>query len=225
MQDADIMWFRNPFPHFYADTNFQISCDRFWGNPADLENAPNGGFNYVKSSDQTIRFYKFWYESRELYPDKHDQDVLNMIKHSPMIKEIGLEIKFLDTAYFGGFCQPKDLNLVCTMHANCCAGLDNKIHDLKIMLDDWRNYTSLPENVRRKRLPSWSVPQRCGYVLVFHSSSQSLKSPCFFHCAYTLIHVCIDLFLFIIFFAVLLRLLISTHQERRMLMQGDERME
>ncbi|EYU37475.1 hypothetical protein ABFS82_01G049200 [Erythranthe guttata] len=160
--DADIMWFRNPFPHFYSDTNFQISCDRFWGNPIDLDNSPNGGFNYVKSTNQTIAFYKFWYESRELYPGIHDQDVLNMIKHSPVIKEIGLEIKFLDTAYFGGFCQPKELDSVCTMHANCCAGLDNKIHDIKILLDDWRYYLSLPEDVRKNRPPSWSVPQSCG---------------------------------------------------------------
>lgn len=87
--------------------------------PSDLNNAPNGGFNYAKSSNQTIEFYKFWYKSRQLYPRKHDQDVLNKIKYKPFLREIGSEIKFLDTAYFGGFCQPsKDLNLVCTMHAN-----------------------------------------------------------------------------------------------------------
>lgn len=163
VQDADIMWLRNPFPHFYSDTDFQISCDRYEGNPSDMKNAPNGGFNYVKSSTRTIKFYKFWYKSRERYPGNHDQDVLNNIKYDPFIKKIGLEIKFLDTAYFGGFCEPsKDLNLVCTMHANCCAGLDNKIHDLKILLDDWRNYLSLPETVRKAQPPSWSVPQSCG---------------------------------------------------------------
>lgn len=164
MQDADIMWLRNPFPHFYSDADFQISCDRYKGNPSDMKNAPNGGFYYVKSSTRTIKFYKFWYESRKHYPGNHDQDVLNKIKYDPLIKEMGLEIKFLDTAYFGGFCQPsKDLNLVCTMHANCCAGLDNKIHDLKILLHDWRNYLSLPETaVRKGQPPSWSVPQSCG---------------------------------------------------------------
>lgn len=163
LQDADIMWLRNPFPHFYTDTDFQISCDSFRGNPSDLNNAPNGGFNYVKSSNKTIKFYKFWYESRQRYPRKHDQDVLNEIKFDPYVREIGLEMKFLDTAYFGGFCEPsKDLNLACTMHANCCAGLDNKIHDLKILLQDWGNYLSLQQSVRREKPPSWSVPQSCG---------------------------------------------------------------
>ncbi|KAL3650991.1 hypothetical protein CASFOL_007394 [Castilleja foliolosa] len=156
--DADIMWLRNPFPHFYTDTNFQISCDSYGGNPTDLRNAPNGGFNYVKSANQTIDFYKFWYESRVRYPGKHDQDVLNKIKYDPFVRDINLEIKFLDTVYFGGFCQPsKDLNLVCTMHANCCAGLDNKIHDLRILLDDWKNYLSLQENVRKTNTTSWSA--------------------------------------------------------------------
>ncbi|GER34372.1 nucleotide-diphospho-sugar transferase family protein, partial [Striga asiatica] len=169
--DADIMWLRNPFPHFYTDTNFQISCDSFGGNSTDLQNAPNGGFNYVKSGAQTIKFYKFWYESRKKYSGKHDQDVLNKIKFDPFVKGIGLKIKFLDTVYFGGFCQPsKDLNLVCTMHANCCAGLDNKIHDLRILLDDWKNYTSLQEDVRKRKSHSWSVPQSCGPRSFHHHS-------------------------------------------------------
>ncbi|KAK4486258.1 hypothetical protein RD792_008928 [Penstemon davidsonii] len=161
--DADIMWLRNPFPQFYPNTNFQVSCDKFQGNPFDLNNAPNTGLMYVKSSNQTIEFFKFWYKSREIYSAKHDQDALNMLKHDPFLREIGFQFKFLDTAYFGGFCQPsKNLNLVHTMHANCCAGLDNKIHDLKILLQDWSSYISLPENERDSHPPSWTVPQSCG---------------------------------------------------------------
>ncbi|XXG60176.1 hypothetical protein AAC387_Pa04g2143 [Persea americana] len=109
--DADIMWFRDPFPRFHTDADFQIACDRFLGNSFDLNNMPNGGFNYVKSSNRTIEFYKFWYSSREAYPGKHDQDVLNYIKFYPFLSEIGLKMRFLDTAFFGGFCEPsRDLN-------------------------------------------------------------------------------------------------------------------
>lgn len=162
LQDVDIMWFRNPFKHLFSgQTDFQIACDYYGGIPNDLNNLPNGGFVYVRSNKKTQKFYEFWYKSREIYPGKHDQDVLNRIKYDPFIHKIGLKIKFLDTCYFGGFCQPsKDLNKVCTMHANCCAGLDNKVHDLKIMLHDWRNYTSLPPNATNVK--SWSVPQFCG---------------------------------------------------------------
>ena len=176
-QDADIMWFRDPFPHFYPDADFQIACDYFRGNPSDIDNAPNGGFTYVKSNNKTRQFYRFWHDSRILYPKYHDQDVLNKIKRDPCIQQMGLKIKFFDTAYIGGFCEPsRDLNKVCTMHANCCAGLENKVHDLKIMLEDWRKYMKLSESNRSDH--SWTVPQLCGYALPNYSGIRliSLKS-------------------------------------------------
>nr|GME20655.1 uncharacterized protein At4g15970-like isoform X1 [Ipomoea batatas] len=161
--DADIMWLRQPFSQFYPDTDFQIACDHYWHESSDLRNSPNGGFNYVKSNNRSIEFYKFWYKSREAFPGKHDQDVLNIIKNDPFIKQIGLKIRFLNTAYFGGFCEPsKDLNLVRTMHANCCIGLDNKIHDLKMVIDDWKKYMGLASNERTSRPQTWTVPRRCG---------------------------------------------------------------
>lgn len=161
--DADIMWFRDPFPRFHPKVDFQIACDYFRGNPSDLHNLPNGGFTFVKSNKKTIKFYKFWYNSKEKFPGLHDQDVLNKIKFDPFIREIGLKIRFLDTAYFGGFCQTsKDLNKVCTMHANCCVGLDNKVYDLEIMLDDWRKYMLSKANVTAPQHTSWTVPQHCG---------------------------------------------------------------
>ncbi|KAK3141686.1 hypothetical protein QOZ80_4BG0337100 [Eleusine coracana subsp. coracana] len=160
--DADIMWFRNPFPHFYPDGDFQIACDHYVGNSSDLRNIANGGFIYVKSNERTIEFYSFWYSSRFMYPGYHDQDVFNVIKHDPYITDIGLKIKFLSTAYFGGFCEPsRDLNKVCTMHANCCIELRSKIHDLRIMIEDWRSYLSLPPNLKQLRALAWRVPQNC----------------------------------------------------------------
>ncbi|GAB2292947.1 hypothetical protein Dimus_027172 [Dionaea muscipula] len=101
------MWFRNPFHHFFGDTDFQIACDNFNGNSLNLNNNPNNGFNYVVSNQHTIEFYKFWYEFGKKYPDMNEQDVFNRIKHDPFIKEIGLKMRFLDTLYFGGFCQPQ----------------------------------------------------------------------------------------------------------------------
>ncbi|KAL9245950.1 hypothetical protein vseg_019543 [Gypsophila vaccaria] len=160
--DADIMWFRNPFPHFDPDTDFQIACDHFTGDPFDLENSPNGGFNYVKSNLRTIAFYKFWHSSRERYPGYHDQDVLNFIKRSPYITEIGLTMRFLDTAYFGGLCESsKDFNEICTMHANCCVGMDRKLFDLEILLQDWRLFMSLPPSLKQMQRLPWRVPTKC----------------------------------------------------------------
>ncbi|KAL0375334.1 UNVERIFIED_CONTAM: hypothetical protein Sradi_3449100 [Sesamum radiatum] len=157
--DADIMWFRDPFPHFHPDADFQIACDHFRGRPDDIENRPNGGFKFVRSNNRSIEFYKFWYSSHETYPGLHDQDVLNKIKKDSFIREIGLKLRFLDTTYFGGFCEPsEDLYRVCTMHANCCFGLNSKLHDLRIMLEDWKTFLSSPPSLESY---GWTVPQNC----------------------------------------------------------------
>lgn len=157
------MWLRDPFQRFYSEADFQIACDQFYGDSYDVNNRPNGGFNYVKSNNRTVTFYKYWYESRKKYPGKHDQNVLNMIKADPFVTEnIGIKMRFLDTVYFGGFCEPsKDFNLVCTMHANCCVGLENKVYDLRILLEDWSKFKSLPQSMKASQPSSWTVPQKC----------------------------------------------------------------
>ncbi|CAI0400238.1 unnamed protein product [Linum tenue] len=159
--DADIMWFRNPFPHFHKDADFQIACDQYTGQ----RNRPNGGFTFVRSNVRTLQFYRFWYHARHSFPGMHDQDVLNKIKFDPFLDAIGLKVRFLDTAYFGGFCEPaRNLNWACTMHANCCVGLGHKIHDLNVVLGDWKHYMSLPADSRGSASLTWRAPQRCRYV-------------------------------------------------------------
>ncbi|GAB2298825.1 hypothetical protein Dimus_032902 [Dionaea muscipula] len=162
--DADIMWFRNPFHQFVGDVDIQISCDDFNGNSLDMNNRPNTGFSYVVSNQRTIQFYNFWYESRKKYPGLHDQDVLNKIKHNPFIKNIGLKMRFLDTLYFGGFCQPsRDFNQVCTMHANCCKGLENKVRDLNLALQTWQTFMSRSSSCRDMEStepPRWKCQTR-----------------------------------------------------------------
>nr|GMD44364.1 uncharacterized protein At4g15970-like [Ipomoea batatas] len=161
--DADIMWLRQPFSQFYPDTDFQIACDQYGKyDSSDLNNYANGGFYYVKSNNRSIQFYKFWYKSRDAFPGKNDQDVVNVIKSDPFIKQIGLKIRFLNTAYIGGFCEPRqDLNLVCTMHANCCVGLGSKTRSLKMVIDDWKKYMGLASNEKTSKPRTWTVP-RCG---------------------------------------------------------------
>ncbi|XP_059281087.1 uncharacterized protein At4g15970-like [Lycium ferocissimum] len=167
--DADIMWFRDPFPHFYKDADFQIACDHFSGEPDDVGNKPNGGFNHVRSNNRSIEFYKYWYSSRDKYPGLHDQDVLNNIKNDSFIRDIDLKMRFLDTAYFGGFCEPsKNLSEVCTMHANCCYGMESKLHDLRILLQDWKNFLSLPPAQKISSELSWRVPQNCSLDSLRH---------------------------------------------------------
>ncbi|KAL8517260.1 hypothetical protein ACS0TY_015480 [Phlomoides rotata] len=163
--DADVMWFRDPFPHFHPDADFQIACDHFSGRSDDIENKPNGGFKFVRSNYRSIEFYKFWHSAHKLYTGLHDQDVLNRIKNDSFITEMGLQLRFLDTTYFGGFCEPsEDITQVCTMHANCCFGLNSKLHDLRLLLEDWRFFLSLPPG---SNTFGWRVPQNCSLDVLF----------------------------------------------------------
>jgi len=156
------MWLRDPFKQFYKDVDFQIACDAFNGNSSDINNSPNAGFKYVKSNNRTIWFYKFWTNSRSSYPKLNEQDVLNRIKVHPSVSDMKVKINFLSTSYFGGFCEiSKDFNKVTTMHANCCVGLDHKVHDLKIVVEDWKRYMGLSEYDKIESHPSWNIPQSC----------------------------------------------------------------
>lgn len=104
--DADILWFRDPFPNFAADSDFQIACDKYMGGPFDVSNnAPNGGFLYVRSNHRTMALYRYWYAARLRVPGKHDQDVLSVVMKEKDFARLGVRIRFLETLYFSGFCQ------------------------------------------------------------------------------------------------------------------------
>ncbi|XP_074286099.1 uncharacterized protein At4g15970-like [Silene latifolia] len=158
--DTDVMWFRSPFPQFIPYSDIQTSCDLFNGQQFNISNYPNNGFVYVKSNRRTIKFYKFWVASRHTYPRLNEQDVFNIVKDGPFVKSIRLRIRFLNTDYFGGYCSPsRDFNKVCTMHANCCIGLDRKIADLKTTIEDWKNYFN--SNYTGLQSSHWRVPNQC----------------------------------------------------------------
>uniref|UniRef100_A0A0C9S1S0 TSA: Wollemia nobilis Ref_Wollemi_Transcript_22827_1831 transcribed RNA sequence n=1 Tax=Wollemia nobilis TaxID=56998 RepID=A0A0C9S1S0_9CONI len=141
--DCDIMWLRNPFTIFSLDADIQIASDRFNGRALDLNNFPNGGYKYVRSNERTVGFYKFWYMSRRLFPGVNEQDVLNILKFRRGFGRFQMKFMFLNTKYFGGFCErSQSLDDVYTMHANCCKGLKAKLIDLRQALDDWLAYSN-----------------------------------------------------------------------------------
>lgn len=117
LQDTDIMWFRNPFPLFPANADITVAADLYTGNPTDMKNKANAGFNYVVSNTRTLQFYRYWYMSQHLYPRKNEQCVFDIIKRKKDVTKIGARIRYLDPAYFGGFCRRPSFNNVRTMHA------------------------------------------------------------------------------------------------------------
>ncbi|RLN25614.1 hypothetical protein C2845_PM07G32890 [Panicum miliaceum] len=162
LQDADILWFRNPFRHFSVYADMSLSTDYFRDTFAPLNNELNTGFYYMKSTNRSIEMIKYWRAAKARFPDGSEQGVFNQIKHE-LVSKLQGRIEALETAYFSGFCEfHNDLNRVCTMHANCCIGLANKVLDLRDKAADWRNYTALtPEERKKGVFNKWTPPARC----------------------------------------------------------------
>ncbi|KAI3997768.1 hypothetical protein MKX01_007655, partial [Papaver californicum] len=165
-------------PHCYALTveGVDFSVDAYfmskkylkmmWNRIDILRVVLELGYNFLFTDADIMWFrdpFKRFYEDTDFQISTDNyalNDSYNLKQH-----KIGLKVRFLNTLYFGGFCEPsKDFNQVSTMHANCCFGLDTKIHDLNIMLEDWRNYISSFPDLRSSWNSSWRVPQNCRYV-------------------------------------------------------------
>ncbi|KAJ3688588.1 hypothetical protein LUZ61_017752 [Rhynchospora tenuis] len=159
LTDVDILWFRNPMKYISTTSHLTFASDYYFGNAKSLRNVANGGFVYVRSCNETVKFYKSWHQARKKYPEQHDQKVLNKVKRD-LTSRYHVKIRFIDTAYCSGFCQFKtDVKKICTIHANCCIGLGNKTADLRNILDDWKRYKSLSFWQKRKGQFRLRAPQ------------------------------------------------------------------
>ncbi|KAJ1292712.1 hypothetical protein BS78_01G011100 [Paspalum vaginatum] len=157
--DVDILWFRNPFKHVTAYADMTVSSDVFFGDPDNVGNFPNTGFFHVRPNNRTVAMTGIWHQARERYPGLNEQPVFNAIKRR-LVADLGLRLQYIDPAFMGGFCSyGKDLAKICTMHANCCVGLGNKLRDLRTVLNDWKNYTTMPHWARHAA--RWTVPGAC----------------------------------------------------------------
>lgn len=70
-----------------------------------------------------------------------EQDVLVKLVRQGVLREFGLNTKFLDTLFFSGFCKDsRDVGSVVTVHGNCCRSIRAKVVDLKAVLRDWKRF-------------------------------------------------------------------------------------
>ncbi|KQJ90911.1 uncharacterized protein At4g15970 [Brachypodium distachyon] len=144
--DVDIVWFRNPLLRIPVAADIAISCDQYYGdNPYDMRKNANGGFLFARPNARTRAFYEGWYEARARFEGAHEQHVFDQVKYELAAKH-GMVVHFVDTAYFSGLCEPKkDFHKVCTFHANCLLGLQNKLDKLNAVLDEWKQFKAQQE--------------------------------------------------------------------------------
>uniref|UniRef100_A0ACD5XC61 Uncharacterized protein n=1 Tax=Avena sativa TaxID=4498 RepID=A0ACD5XC61_AVESA len=175
--DVDVVWFRDPFRHINLYADMAVSTDFFSGDPDDaVKNAPNTGFYYVKSTNRTVEMLRRWRAARTRRSrpggPTNDQGVFNEIKAELVAGELQIRLVFLDTVFFDGFCRFHGvMDKVCTMHANCCIGLETKVHDLRNMVADWKNYSRLTPPEKMGSEVKWRYPAKC------HESIKPLLGP------------------------------------------------
>ncbi|VYS47447.1 unnamed protein product [Arabidopsis thaliana] len=154
--DTDVMWLRSPFPRlsYNESLDMQISVDSIGLVGGHLINT---GFYHVRSNNKTISLFQKWYDMRLKSTGMKEQDVLKSLLDSGFFNQLGLNVCFLNTTEFSGFCQDShDMGVVTTVHANCCRHILAKISDLTLVLRDWKRYKASHVN------SNWSPHVECG---------------------------------------------------------------
>ncbi|XP_059450066.1 uncharacterized protein At4g15970-like [Corylus avellana] len=159
--EADSMWFRSPFSDFHPIYQITVPCDF---TPQSGRNKPDKGIFHMKSDDIAVDFLKYWQFERVLYPNTLDLSLCEMTTRLDIVDMVGVRIKYPDPGNFGGFCEDsKDMSEVYTMHAACCDNVKHKVHDMRLLLDDWINFTAkLSANASLGPSSfSWRAPKKC----------------------------------------------------------------
>ncbi|KAI6672173.1 hypothetical protein NL676_000079 [Syzygium grande] len=145
--DTDVMWLRDPFPRLSPDdtVDLQISNDRFNGDEWSQANPINTGFYMVRSNNKTVALFREWYQRKNGSLGLKEQDVLDRMMQEGAFAQLGLRVRFLETALFSGFCEDsRDVRVVSTVHANCCRTIKAKVADLTSIAHDWKRFKGSP---------------------------------------------------------------------------------
>ncbi|XVF79704.1 hypothetical protein PTKIN_Ptkin15bG0010700 [Pterospermum kingtungense] len=167
--DTDVMWLRNPLSKLSLNgtKDLQISVDKYNGDPRPEHNVINTGFYYIRSNNNTISLFEAWYSKKDNSTGKKEQDVLQDLLRKGIFGQLDLQVKFLETKHFSGFCQDsRDVKEVITVHANCCRHISAKVSDLTTVLRDWKRFkakvTTFPESASNiTRSFRWSGHRGC----------------------------------------------------------------
>lgn len=158
LQEADVMWLRTPIVHIHPSYEITILCNLHSEDSQNRSNKPGRGLIYVKSNAVSIELFKYRKVWGTLYPNSHVKSLCEALKEQQdVIEMLGVRIQYLNATYFGGFCpgDSREIRKVYTLQANCCANVEDKVHDLKLVLEDWINFRAQSFNISLgKRAPT-----------------------------------------------------------------------
>jgi hypothetical protein len=73
LQDADMIWLRNPFQHISIYADMSLSTDYFRDAFAPLNNTLNTGLYYMRSTNRSIEMLRYWRAARARFPGGSEQ--------------------------------------------------------------------------------------------------------------------------------------------------------
>ncbi|KAE8706289.1 hypothetical protein F3Y22_tig00110402pilonHSYRG00094 [Hibiscus syriacus] len=161
--NADVMWLRNPLSKLEPNSDLSIRCELYPIDAKTFGIKGDGGFFHLKANARTIEFIRICNMNRVLYPDSEHQSLCKISEKEEYVGLIGVDVSYFGEESFCRLCLPCGLNQILTVQANCRDNIDSKIHDMKLVLDDWRNFLQLSSNnvSSNRSSVSWRAPVRC----------------------------------------------------------------
>lgn len=155
------MWLRNPVSLVYSTEELAIACDFNSGER----------FFYLRSCEAMIDYFNYWEITRFLDLNYQNQSLCqNTVFYKNAFKGLGLRVRYLEMdSYFGDICKRRrNMREIYSMRSSCCENNAHKVHDLRLFLDDWRNFTALSaDNVNSKEsFFTWRAPNKCQSIRV-----------------------------------------------------------
>ncbi|WJX81195.1 hypothetical protein P8452_64112 [Trifolium repens] len=162
--DTDVLWLKSPLQNFHPIHELSISCN-FSSNEERAYSIQEGGIFFMKANAIALEFLKHWKLSKILYPTTNVEESLcaTILHNEDLVEMYGFRVHRVDTDHFGGFCQLNNdiLEKAYTIHANCCDDLTSKVHDLRIVLDDWFRFREHVKNNNATEKMALRWPQKC----------------------------------------------------------------
>lgn len=153
------MWLRNPFPHLDPEKEIEVTCDFSTANQPNIETRADAGFFHAKSFDSTLEIFKMVKLMRFLFPDYEHKSFCEILEYTGIETKLGHRLNHLNLTNFVGFCNPEvKLSKISTFHANCCENTKSKVHELKLLLDDWKKVAAAGF---QWEISSWKAPTKC----------------------------------------------------------------
>lgn len=163
MQDADVMWLRNPIPQVDGLKPITVACDVHPGDLQSINNIMDGGFYYVRSNRVTSKYFKYRELRRILYTNSQDRSLCEeTVVNRELFKTLELRFTYMERNLYGRFCQQNiNTSTIHTLRANCCDDTESKVHDLKLLLEDWKNFTKKTSMEDWSSPFTWRAPSKC----------------------------------------------------------------